>query len=188
MRSSRYLLLAVAAAVVLALPVVAAAEPPAESGVVVRTTFDTGLVYEEGGIFVVGGPPWEEGCLGEGFNDLPFQIVELPGDRGARFQMHFSGEFISVYEGGYADVWELIGTACAAVGAGLTPPQPIATGYGRYSLTEQFDGPGEGRGQNSLVGRVTTMDGRMVHVSTFAKYRIEGGEQVLQNMRVNYGG
>jgi hypothetical protein len=180
--------MSVVVAVLVALPVVASAEPPAESGVVVRTTFDTGLVYEQGDIFVVGGPAWEDGCRGEGFNDVPFQIVELPDDGGARLQMHFSGEFISVYQGDYANVWELIGTACAAVGAGLEPPQPIATGYGRYSLTEQFDAPGEGRGQNSLVGRVTTTDGRTVRVSTFAKYRIEGGEQVLQQMRVNYGG
>ncbi len=57
----------------------AIAAPPDSSGVVIRYTdvgFAAGYVDEKDGLIALGGPPPEEGCLGEGFDD-PAQFMDV---------------------------------------------------------------------------------------------------------------
>ena len=59
-----------AALLALLLPATAVATPPDDSGVVERTTTDEHWLWAGDGVFVLEGPPIEEGCFGEGFDEL----------------------------------------------------------------------------------------------------------------------
>lgn len=70
--------LACATLVTLSLAQVASAEPPPSSGAVTRFTDVFAVAYfdEADGLVALGGPPPEEGCIGEGFDD-PAEIMEV---------------------------------------------------------------------------------------------------------------
>jgi hypothetical protein len=53
---------------------------PDDSGVVSRGEYPFGLAFidPDAGLVALGGPPPEQGCVGEGFEDADFLIVETP--------------------------------------------------------------------------------------------------------------
>lgn len=190
MRRRGTIVAVIAATMVLGAAPAAMAAPPDQSGAVTRESLPIGLVYEEDGIYVVGGPPFEQGCRDQGFAEPTFSFVNR-GDGGQNVRFTYKGERIMVFEGDYPNVFALIGEACAAVlddDPSTNPPEPIAIGTGRYSLNERIDRDGTLYGHNSLVGKVTTNDGRRVHLSAFAKYLIDETGLNLQQLRVDYGG
>ena len=72
---------------------------------------------------------------------------------------------------------------------GTKPPEPVAEGVGRLVLHVRVDTAGRTHIQNGVVGKVTTTDGRRVHLSTRAKYIVfPDGSEDLQQLWVRYGG
>lgn len=177
------------AALLLALTVVAGpavAAPPDQSGNVERFISETGLFYGNGEYVVVTGPAFEEGCFGEGFPEVTAQLVNR-GNGSFSETFHVSGVDAMVFEYG-GDAFDVIGANCDAVANGEPLVfEPIAVGSGRHSFKVTGDENGV-HVRNSFVGKVTTTDGRRVHVNTFASF--DDGPAGLENLvqRVNYKG
>lgn len=93
---------------------------PDEAGAVFRANFPFGLAFEdpEAGLVALGGPPPEQGCLGEGFDEADFQFVETPAGP-VKVLIHHVETFF-IYEA------ESIGEVCEAVLT--TGIDPIAVG------------------------------------------------------------
>lgn len=178
-----------AVALVGAMSSTALASPPDESGVVTRAPSVGGYIYDGDGIIVLSGPAsFEQGCNREGFSSPDSSFV-MPGD--GSFHEHFSygDEPINVYEGDDVQAWLM--AICEAVAAGATDdelPQAIAAGTGRLTLHVRVDAAGVPHVHNSLVGAVTTTDGQVAHVNTFAKFSVDGGVLDVHQLRVNYTG
>ena len=182
-------------ALIFALAGVAVAAPPAESGVVQRApSSNEGYVYRDGGVIVLTGPEWQEGCEGEGFGETDALLVGPPN---GSFQEHFSvdDEQILVFDdtAGPAldDIFIWIDENCNAALDGdptTTPEDPIAVGEGKLSFHLRVDAEGVAHIHNGIKGMVTTTDGDRVHVNTFAKLTDGPGGLDLQILRINYGG
>ena len=93
---------------------------PDEAGAVFRANFPFGRAFEdpEAGLVALGGPPPEQGCLGEGFDEADFQFVETPAGP-VKVLIHHVETFF-IYEA------ESIGEVCEAVLT--TGIDPIAVG------------------------------------------------------------
>lgn len=191
MRGQRMRALVLATTMALGMATAAVAAPPDESGVVTRLSLPVGLVYDEDGIYVIGGPPFEQGCRDAGFAEPTWSFVDR-GDGGQNVHFTCSGERIMVFEGDYDSIFDLIGEACGAVFDGdpeTVPPEPVAVGVGRYAVNERVDPDGTVHGHDSLVGGVRTTDeGKSVHLRAFAKYVVDGSGFHFQQLRVDYGG
>ena len=182
-------------ALVFALAGTALATPPAESGVVQRgPSLNEGFVYRDGGVIVLTGPDWELGCEVEGFGEADGLFVAPPS---GSFQEHFTveDEGILVFEdtAGPAldDIFVWIGENCEAAldeDPTTTPQEPIAEGEGKLSFHLRLSPDGVVHIHNGINGKVTTTDGRRVHVNTFAKLTDGPGGLDLQILRINYGG
>ena len=180
---------------VLTLAGAAVAAPPAESGVVQRgPSSNEGYVYRDGGVIVLTGPDWEQGCEGEGFGETDALLVAPPN---GSFQEHFSveDEQILVFDdtAGPAldDIFVWIGENCDAAldeDPTTTPQEPIAEGEGKLSFHLRVSPDGTAHIHNGITGKVTTTDGKRAHVNTFAKLTDGPGGLDLQILRINYGG
>ena len=174
-------------ALVFALAGTALATPPAESGVVQRgPSLNEGFVYRDGV------SDFRRHVLGLGEADGLF--VAPPS---GSFQEHFTveDEGILVFEdtAGPAldDIFVWIGENCEAAldeDPTTTPQEPIAEGEGKLSFHLRVSPDGVVHIHNGINGKVTTTDGRRVHVNTFAKLTDGPGGLDLQILRINYGG
>jgi hypothetical protein len=98
------------------------AAPPDISGVVTRYTdvFAVAYVDETDGLIALGGPPPEEGCFGEGFDD-PAQFMEVQTSAGPIVVVAHQAQLdVSVYD-------LTLGHPCEIIEAGGTPI-PLYTG------------------------------------------------------------
>jgi hypothetical protein len=176
-------LIAVAAMMVAAAP--ALADAPSESGVVVRTNAVTGGVFYFGDGYVVltGNDDFAAGCNREGFVERTIVTVQ-PGD-GFQERMIHHEEPVLVFEADVTSIAEFeawIGPACAA---GETP---VAAGTGVLDSHIVVDADGDARIHNGVVGRVTTTDGREVHLRTFVQFTVIDGVLTISQAVVDYGG
>jgi hypothetical protein len=192
-RTIRTIAAAVMAAALLAAaaPAVFAA-PPADSGVVNRGTSFGGWVYEGSGYYVLSGPPLAQGCYGEGFSEPPAMFIS-PRNGSSQEKYQWPHEQINVFKATAGmNAFEWLDGACGAVVDGnpaTQPPDPVAVGVGRLKLHVRVDTAERVHIQNGVVGKVTTSDGRRVHLSTRAKYIVyPDGSEDLQQLWVKYGG
>ncbi len=164
----------------------ASAGPPGESGNVERFEIEgVGLVYDNGEYAVVTGPPFSEGCLGQGFPTTTTQVVNRGnGSFSETWRIKKIDVMVFEWEG---DVFDLIGLSCEALANGEPlPVEPIAVGEGRHSFKVSGDQNGV-HVRNTLTARVMTADG-WAHVNTFASF--DDGPGGLANVvqRINYTG
>lgn len=146
----------------------------ASAGVVEDVPVATGYFYEGDGYALFTGPPFEQGCLGEGFPEATAMLVDPPADL-----EHFSARFESdmlLYDLdalGLDSAGELLDVACTAVAQGSDDvPTPIAAGTGRVSFRERCEYGIDGCGSPGSVlhakddthGTVTTADGTTLRV------------------------
>lgn len=162
------------------------ASPPDQSGSVERFTTETGLIYDNGENVVITGPPFEQGCFGEGFPTTRSQVVFRGNDTFSE-TYHVAGVSVMVFEYG-GDAFDVIIANCDALAAGEPPVfEPIAMGEGRHSFKVSGDENGV-HIRNTFTAKVTTTDGRRAHVNTFASF--DDGPEGAQNFvqRINYTG
>lgn len=169
MNKGRLAAIAVAAAV-------ATVPSPASAGVSSSESYWIGHLYDDGVYALVTGPPFEDGCRGEGFTE-ELHLVEPPS---GNFLVHDKfvnrANLFELAPWGVTEVTELLDVACEAVLTGVgTVPTPVAIG----SVTEIWSERGRPRGaedtiaiQNSVAGSVTFQDGRTVEVRGAAKFRL----------------
>ena len=120
---------------------------PDEAGSVFRANFPYGFALQDAdaGLVALGGPPPEQGCLGEGFEEADFQFVETPAGP-IKLLIHDVEEFF-IYEASSID------EVCEAVLT--TGIDPIAVGDGinvRYN--DNFDNYEPGSRANPFGGNV----------------------------------
>ena len=118
---------------------------PDEAGAVFRANFPFGLAFEdpEAGLVALGGPPPEQGCLGEGFDEADFQFVETPAGP-VKVLIHHVETFF-IYEA------ESIGEVCEAVLT--TGIDPIAVGDAiNVRFNDNFDNYEPGSRANPFGG------------------------------------
>jgi hypothetical protein len=162
------------------------ARPPDESGNVERFAVEAGLVYDNGEYAVVTGPPFSEGCFGEGFPTTTAQSVSRGNDSFSEtWRIKNINVMVFEWEG---NVFDLIGQSCEAIVNGdPLPAEPIAMGEGRHSFKVSGDQNGV-HIQNTLTANVTTTDGQRAHVNAFASF--DDGPGGTENLvkRINYSG
>ena len=161
----------------------ASARPPAESGNVERFEVEAGLVYGDGEYAVVTGPPFSEGCFGEGFPTTTAQGVSRGnGSFSETWRIKNINVMVFEWEG---DPFDLIGASCEALPEIFL--EPIAVGVGQHSFKVSGDQNGV-HIRNTLTAKVTTTDGRRAHLNTFASF--DDGPGGLENLvqRINYTG
>jgi hypothetical protein len=164
----------------------ALADAPAESGVVVRSNAVTGGVFYFGDGYVVltGNADFAEGCAEQGFVERTI-VMTLPGNGSYHERMNHHEEPLLVFEADVNSIPEFfawIGSACAS---GETP---IASGVGMLDSHIRVDASGDVSIHNGTVGRVTTSDGRDVHLRTWVQLTVESGVQTIHRLVVDYGG
>lgn len=169
-----------AALLALLLPATAVATPPDDSGVVERTTTDEHWLWAGDGVFVLEGPPIEEGCFGEGFDDIPETVVHTPAGVTLISSTHRDDVWVFDDEGFDDPLEWLFGRACPALGTD-DAAIPLATGEGLVSINGRFEPDGDARIRGRLNAQVTTQDGRTVHVHAH-------GDLDGLTDHVNYGG
>jgi hypothetical protein len=158
---------------------VAAIAAPAIANDHVRT--DEGLFdffYESAteDLVLVTGPPFEQGCPGEGFTLASMTSILKDGLYTSR--MNVNGTEMRLYEAPSFDV--LINEACGAVFGGGDMPQPIAFGVGSWTYkawdqaylpSSSFDPPAVGsRLANSATATMTFTSGMVAEVRGIADY------------------
>lgn len=182
---------ALTAALLAATAPVALAGAPDQSGVVNRGTSFGGWVYQGDGYIVLSGPPLVQGCVGEGFSEPPALFIS-PRNGSSQEKYSYPSEPLLVFDDPGINVFAWLGPACEAAtdgDPGTVPPAPIATGVGRLDVSIRVDARDRTHFRNGVVGKVTTTDGRRVHLSTFAQYVIdENGVEDLRQLWVKYGG
>jgi hypothetical protein len=128
----RLALLTLAVAVCLVEVGQAGADPPADPpGPVSRFTdvFASAYMDPADGLVALGGPPPEQGCFGQGFDDpADFQIVELPSGP-IKILIRDVDQPMWLYEA--SSIEEI----CEAVFAGMIP-EPVASGTVRTVLND----------------------------------------------------
>jgi hypothetical protein len=162
------------------------AGPPDNSGNVERFVVDVGLVYDNGEYAVVTGPPFSEGCFGEGFPLTTAQGVNRGnGTFSETWRIKNINVMVFEWEG---NVFELIDQNCTAIVNGdPLPVEPIAVGEGRHNF--KVSGGQDGvHIQNTLTARVMTTDGQRAHVNAFASFDDGPGGLVNLVQRINYTG
>ena len=118
---------------------------PDEAGNVFRANFPFGLAFQDSaaGLVALGGPPPEQGCIGEGFEEANFQFVETPAGP-VKVLIH-DVETFYIFEAGS------IGEVCEA--ALTTGIEPIAVGEGiNVRFNDNFDGFEPGSRANPFGG------------------------------------
>jgi hypothetical protein len=147
------------------------ANPPDESGVVER--FDVGIFYffEGDGFVALGGPPPEEGCIGEGFDDLLTVQAVDHGD-GVQNFLTRGDQDLWVYAASSVD------QVCETLAGGGTP-ELLASGTVRLvALDNDIDVSGTRTNSfgGSVSGRLETPDGGSCRFRGTERYTIQDGE------------
>lgn len=172
----------------------ALADPPAESGVVTRGTLLGGFFYFDAGLIVLAGSPdFAAGCVGEGFTEPPKMTIQ-PGNGSSAEHVSVADYAVLVFATDVATldaVGPWIGAACQAAlddDPTTVAPEPAATGAGTLKSHVRVDTDGVAHAQNSIVGQVTTADGRTVHLRTIAKLTDTDGALDIHQLRIDFGG
>ena len=175
------LIVAMLVAVALLIPTAARADAPADSGVVERTPSLSAWVISGDGLIVLTGPPLVEGCFGEGFLTPIATVVNTPSGATLTKVTHSDQVWVFDDEGFTNPLDWLFGRACPAVWAGQPAPDPLAQGEGLVSVNSHVDADGVEHGKVVVTAKVTTADGRDVHLNS------HGGIGVIGDF-INYGG
>ncbi len=103
---------------------------PEFAGSVFRGNFPFGIAFEdaEAGLVALGGPPPEQGCLGEGFEEADFQVVETPAGP-VKLVVHDVETFFIYAASSIGEVCE------AALTTGI---DPIAVGEANVRFNDNF--------------------------------------------------
>ncbi len=178
-------LLAVVAAMA-AMSAPALADPPPESGVVVRANAITGgfFYFGDGYVVLTGTDEFINGCTGENFVERTI-VTTMPGNGSSQERISHHDEPLLVFEADVSSIPEFFAWSAAGCAA---PPEPIATGTGRLDSHVNVSANGDVRSHNGVVARVTTSDGRDVHLRTFVKLTVKAGNLKIQQLTVDYGG
>lgn len=178
------------AALVLSIPMAALADPPDRSGVVERAPELSAWVHWDGELIVLNGPPQDAAtCLGlategfdyEGFSKPSSTIVTTPS--GSRLLSVTHTDHVWVYDDEDTDdPLEWLFGGCAAMLAGAPAPEPLAHGEGLVQVKSRIDADGVQHGPTTITARVTTADGRNVHLN------VVGAELGEFPDFINYGG
>lgn len=115
---------------------------PDESGVVDRAAMPFGASFIDGGLVALGGPPPEQGCLGEGFEDVDVLVVETPA--GAIKGLIHDVQTFWIYEA------TSIGEVCEA--ALTTGIEPLAVGDATVRWNDNFANYEPGSRTNTFGG------------------------------------
>lgn len=184
-------LTALLATISLLAPTAATADPPDRTGVVDRAPFLSAWIFFDGDLLVLTGPPQdEETCLGlatqgfdwEGFSTPVAPTVTTP--RGHQLTNLTHEDRVWVYDAeGVSDPLEWLFGGCAAMlGDGAPAPVPLAHGDGLVRVHARTDADGVERGHGGVTARVTTADGRQVHLSA------RGDDATFEGDVIVYGG
>lgn len=186
-RSTAATMMMVLAALALMIPTSALADPPEQTGVVERAPYLSAWLFSGDGVIVVTGPALDVGCpaglpeFGEGFPEPTATFVHTPrGDTLIRV-VHTSE--VRVFDNaGISDALDwLFGYACPRVLSGEAGPEPLASGEGRVRVNSRVNADGVELGTVGVNARVTTADGRRVHLDAHGRIG-----PTLDD--VNYGG
>jgi len=154
------------------------AAPAAANDHVMWDDAEYDFFYEsaEAELVLVTGPPFDQGCIGEGFTVTPRQSILIDGLYSS--QMSASGVEMRLYSAPSFDV--LINAACEALFTGGDMPQPIAFGIGSYKYMAEnqaflpyspSDGTSVGAHEtNSAWAMMTFEDGTHAQVRGNADY------------------
>lgn len=123
------------------------------------------------------GPPFEQGCLGEGFIESRTHVVRPTESREIsrskfedRIQVYDNSEY------GFTDPFDLISLACDAVFSGEGEvPVPIASGEGTVTSSQKVSVLPDGfvvQAQDSVRGDVVDEFGQVWSVHGLAKYTV----------------
>ena len=127
---------------------------PDEAGSVFRANFPYGLAFVDvdAGLVALGGPPPEEGCFGEGFEEADFQFVVTPAGP-VKLLIH-DVETFYIYEA--SDIDEV----CEAIFAN-EEIEPLAVGEATVRFNDNFDNYEPGMRANPFGGNAngTVYDG-----------------------------
>jgi hypothetical protein len=163
------------AAMTLMIPAAGAAGPDG-SGVVGHRVSQDHWLFAGDGLIVLEGPPRAEGCAGQ-FGEYDVTVVDTPAGVTVMSSRHADQVWVYDDEGLDPLSW-LFGRHCSA-----SPPDPLASGEGVLTETLVIDADGVVRADSStLTARVTTADGRRVHLNVVGASHGEFPD------RINYGG
>ena len=174
-------IVAILMAVAVLIPTAARADAPDESGVVERTPFLSAWVISGDGLIVLTGPPLVEGCFGEGFLTPIATVVNTTSGATLTKVTHSDQVWVFDDEGFTNPLDWLFGRACPAVWAGQPAPDPLAQGEGLVRVNSRVDADGVEHGSVVLTAKVTTADGRNVHLNSHGRIGVIGSF-------INYGG
>ncbi len=137
---------------------------PASAGVSSTGEARVATFYSNDEYALFTGPPFEQGCLDEGFLTAAAHVVEAPG---GIYTERASGENLALLYDleaeGASDGIELLENACAALEAGDPMPVPVAEGTtsDRFNVWESSDGTVY---RDQAIGTLETPDGRELKV------------------------
>ncbi len=141
---------------------VVAGAVPAAAGASDTRPFFLAFVVQEDDLLILNGPPFEEGCQGEGFVTSDAHVVDTPSER-ENLHVRYDDE-IRAYDMaalGFADFDDLIEASCTAVATGGEVPPALAVGEGSvrvgYHCELGPDGPTE-LGCFESIGSVFRLD------------------------------
>ena len=172
-----------------AMPAALASGPPAQSGPVERFTEHASFFYWSNGYLAIVGETVEKMCL----EDVPAisALGITTGNDGGQFRLQgrvpamvFADERFQASDPNIGFVW--LDEVC---GEGV-PVEPVATGDNvRLRVAEQISPDGTVHSENSLVGRVTTTEGKSAQLTTHASVVFDGSGLIkLDPFFVRYTG
>lgn len=176
-------IVAMAVGVAMLIPIAAHAGETDQSGTVERVPFLSAAIFSDAddGLFVVTGPPFEEGCFGEGFLEPLAKVVTAP-DGSSVTTVNYQ-DHAWVYDNqGFDDPLDwLFGVVCPAIWAGEPAPVALADGQGVFDVNGSVDTDGVEYVSISLKAVVTTADGQDVRLNAFGVIGVTGD-------MIEYGG
>lgn len=169
------------AAATLMVPAAAYADPPESAGVVERETTLSAWLFNGDGLQVVTGPALSaESCQMTGWKEPVATVVDTPS--GAVLTRYAHTDDVWVFDDrGFTDPLDWIIDTCSALFAGEPAPEPLAQGAGEVKVNSRVDAGGVTHTRMVVTARVTTSDGREVHLTA------HGVDGVSPDF-VNYGG
>ena len=157
--------------------------PPGSSGAVERQEVVFAFAYPdaEAGLVALGGPPPEEGCFGQGFDDLGTNQVVTTGS-GAGLVLGKDGA-----QPMHVSAATSIEDVCGRLAAG-EPVELLASGVVRIVATDTYrevSGTQTTTFQNTAVGRLQTPDGESCAFRAKAHGQIDLDEDQCLALRVD---
>lgn len=156
---------AMLAVTTLTIPAAAHAVAPADSGVVERAPRTSAWLLNGDGFQVVTGPQLSApSCAGLNWQQPMATVVDTPGGVDLTRLSHTDNVWVFDDEG-IGNSLEWIMKTCGALMAGGSAPEPLASGEGLVRLNSRVDADGVEHGRITVTARLTTSDGRDVHLT-----------------------